>query len=286
MSDTTNPGPATAVLPRVEIPDPAEVAGMSPPDPADLAAQDAYLAATPAGRECAYLLMGQPCSDGRHDHDAAILPGPPVPVPPPPPPVDAVDPDHSPGAAGVLPGVTCSIPGHCDPVPFALVPDHDGSLHRALIAAGVPDAESYTLATMDPVPPPAATPPESAADAPPAQTPPVPVIDPTSGVTVAPGPVRNPMRNLVRASVLTQWLVNACGPCGEWSSLAVSSATRNVVMTLPDEATFIRWCAHLNIAKARRQTFRDALGSYVQGTGTANGWTLTVHLPIPQEIPR
>lgn len=251
MSDTTDPGPATAVLPRVEDPTPAEVARMSLPR-------------------------------------MAILPGPPVPVPPPvPQPVDDVHtgPDHSPGAANVLPDVVCDIPGHCVTAPAGTAADAvtTGFLHPALAAAGVADPASYRLAPGDEpgsVEPPA----ESAADAPTPSAPDVPPTVPASSGTGVPSVVRGGLRTPVRTALITQWLVNACGPCGEWSSLTVSGVTRNIVLTVPDDASFTRWCAHLNVPKSRRKIHRDALGSYVQGsTTTTSGWAITVHLSNPLE---
>jgi hypothetical protein len=76
-------------------------------------------------------------------------------------------------------------------------------------------------------------------------------------------------------------MVDASRVCGEWLALSTSAATRSVVLIVTDEAAFMKWCGHLNIAKNRRPRRTDELGTYIQGTTTAHGWTITVHLPNP-----
>ena len=113
---------------------------------------------------------------------------------------------------------------------------------------------------------------------------PAPPTNPRGPYPPLPGPPV-PTSGPARGSVLARWLVDAARVCGEWSALNVTVATRTALVLVPDEATFLRWCNHLNIPKARRRRLSDPLGDYTQGVTTARGWTVTVHLadPLPQQ---
>jgi hypothetical protein len=140
---------------------------------------------------------------------------------------------------------------------------------------------------------PGATPPTGPAD--PSPIPPAQIASAGPDTPAPPGTPRGPFppapgasapsSGPARGSVLARWLVEATGVCGEWSALTISATTRTAVVLVPDEATFLRWCNHLNIPKARRSHLTDPLGDYTQGVTTARGWTVTVHLadPLPQQ---
>lgn len=264
MSDPADPGPATAVLPRIEH-DPAAIptgllAGGGTitvaPEVADAIAAAAR-AVTSGYLRPALAAAGVPDPEGfslvldDRPMTASVLPGPPVPVPPPPPT------EGDPGIGGAAIAMVMADPG----LPYA--PGPDG--HH---------------------PPTPITPVEIPADAATTPAQPAPPAGPFPPASGNLGPVRMPVRGPIRGSLLTRWLADAAGPCGEWSSFTIADATEHVVLTLPDEATFIRWCAHLSIPKSRRTAFADSLGTYLQATATSHQWTITLHLPIPQETHR
>lgn len=126
-------------------------------------------------------------------------------------------------------------------------------------------------------PPPAATPPQSAVDAPQTPTVPAPPATPRPPAPGAPGPFRGDLR----PSAITGWLVSAARVCGEWASLSVVEATRTVVLTVATEATFIKWCGHLSIPKSRHRRAKDALGPFIEATARSRSWTIVVHVPDP-----
>lgn len=131
---------------------------------------------------------------------------------------------------------------------------------------------------------PSAKRPQSAADAPAAGTPPAPRAGPASSTSGAPGPLRAP----VRGPVVVAWLVEASRVCGDWLSLSAVTAAHQVGLTVANEATFRKWCTHLNIPGRRITLHTDELGRFLQAATTAHGWTITVHLhnPTTQEARR
>lgn len=154
------------------------------------------------------------------------------------------------------------------------------------VTAAVPP-QTLTVTEVATPPDPTCEHPQSAADASTGDTLTPPGGKPQLRVSGVPGPVRT-RSGPVRGPIVVAWLVEASRVCGDWLSLSATTAAHSVGLTVADEASFRKWCVHLNIPSKRITRQSDELGSFLQAVTTAHGWTITVHLhnPSAQETRR